>query len=389
MNSPNLIPLHPAEIYDEIRTMTRKFSNAVIRPRAVELDRDEIFPEEIFKQMSDQGLFGITAPEEFGGTALDCYAYTLVMEELARGYASVADMCGMVELITTLLSEYGSREQKEQHLKKIISFDTRVAYVITEAEAGSDVSGIKTIAEKTDSGWKLSGSKVLIHNAPHADIGMVLARTNPDLGHRGMSIFIVDLNAPGVTRSPKETKMGQRASHVGSLFFDDVELPADALLGEENRGFYIMMSALNKGRAGIGALSVGISQAGLEASLSYVQERKQFGKPISENQGIQWILADMATGIQASRSLVKEAALRIDNGMDATLACSMAKCFASDNAVKQTAEAVQIFGGGGYIRGMEVERLYRDAKVTQIYEGTNQIQRNIIARELIKHHPVS
>jgi alkylation response protein AidB-like acyl-CoA dehydrogenase len=388
MNNPNLFPLHPAEIYDEIRTMTGKFSNSVIRPVAAELDRDETFPEEIFSLMAGQGLFGITAPEDYGGAGLDCYAYSLVMEELARGYASVADMCGMVELITSLLSEYGSPEQKERYLKNIIGFDTRVAYVITEAEAGSDVSGVKTTAARTGSGWRLSGSKVLIHNAPHADIGMVLARTDPEKGHRGMSIFIVDLNARGVSRSPKETKMGQRASHVGSLFFEDVELSPDAILGEENRGFYIMMSALNKGRVGIAALSTGIAQAGLDACISYVQERKQFGKTISENQGIQWMLADMATGIQASRSLVKEAALLIDHGRDATLACSMAKCFASDNAVKQTAEAVQIFGGGGYIRGMEVERLYRDAKVTQIYEGTNQIQRNIIARELIKQNPI-
>jgi alkylation response protein AidB-like acyl-CoA dehydrogenase len=199
-----------------------------------------------------------------------------------------------------------------------------------------------------------------------------------------MSIFMVDLHSPGVSRGPKEHKMGQRASQVGALAFDAVRLSSDALLGEEGRGFHMMMSVLEKGRVGIAALAVGIAQAGLDACLDYAPARRQFGQPIADFQGVQWMLADMATGIEAARTLVHRAAVLIDTGQPATAAASMAKCFASDMAVARTADAVQIFGGSGYIRGFEVERLYRDAKITQIYEGTNQIQRTIIARDLLK-----
>jgi hypothetical protein len=223
-----------------------------------------------------------------------------------------------------------------------------------------------------------------IHNAPVADLAFVLARTDPAAGKRGMSIFIVDCDRPGVTRGAKEHKMGQRASQVGALQFDSVALPGAALLGEAGRGFHIMMSVLDKGRVGIAALAVGIAQAALEAVLDYMPTRKQFGQPIAEFQGLQWMLADMAKDITAARLLAYDAAARLESGDGATMACSMAKCFAGDAAVQHTANAVQIFGGSGYIRGFEVERLYRDAKITQIYEGTNQIQRSIIARELLR-----
>ena len=306
------------------------------------------------------------------------------MEELARGYASVADQCGLVELIGTLLSVHGSPSQRERYLAGVLAAKTRVAYCITEAEAGSDVSGIRTTATRDGEGWRLSGSKIWIHNAPVADVGFVLARTDPTAGHRGMSIFIVDLDKPGVSRGKKEKKMGQRASPVGSLHFDNVGLGPDALLGELNRGFHIMMSVLDKGRIGIAALAVGIAQAGLDAALDFAKTRKQFGKAIAENQGLQWMLADMQKDIAAARALVQRAAMTMDADLPATMDCSIAKCFASDMAVAHTANAVQIFGGSGYIRGFEVERLYRDAKITQIYEGTNQIQRTIIARELLK-----
>jgi alkylation response protein AidB-like acyl-CoA dehydrogenase len=262
---------------------------------------------------------------------------------------------------------------------------TKVAYCITEPEAGTDVSGIRTEAVRDGQGWVLNGGKIWIHNAPVADVGFVLARTDKESGKRGMSIFIVDLHGAGIERGTKEHKMGQRASQVGALTFTDVKLPADSMLGLENRGFHMMMSVLDKGRVGIAALAVGIAQAGLEAAVGYARERKQFKKPIAEFQGVQWLLADMAKDIEASRLLVHSAANKIDSGVPATKACAMAKCFAGDMAVTRTADAVQVFGGSGYIRGFEVERLYRDAKITQIYEGTNQIQRMIIARELIKH----
>ena len=381
LSMPRLAP----DTYEQVRDLARRFADDVIRPVAKDLDLEEAFPAAIYSQMGELGLFGITVPETYGGAGLDTFAYAIVMEELSRGYASVADQCGLVELIGTLLTRYGTKEQCAGYLPGILTAGTRVAYCITEAEAGSDVSNIRTTATRTDTGWLLNGSKLWIHNAPVADLGFVLARTDAEAGHRGMSIFIIDLNAEGVERGPKEHKMGQRASQIGALNFDQVALPDSALLGDEGRGFHIMMSVLEKGRIGIASLAVGIAQAGLEAALDYAQTRKQFGKAIVENQGLQWMLADMATDIAAARALVQNAALLLDNDKPANAACSMAKCRAGDVAVAQTANAVQIFGGSGYIRGFEVERLYRDAKITQIYEGTQQIQRTIIARDLIRN----
>jgi alkylation response protein AidB-like acyl-CoA dehydrogenase len=368
----------------QVRDMARQFANDVIRPMAEQLDRDESFPRDLYLQMGELGLFGIGVPEDMGGPGFDTLTYALVMEELSRGYASVADQCGLIELISTLLVRHGTTEQRDVYLSEIMSAKKLVAYCITEPEAGTDVSGIRTEAVRDGDGWILNGGKIWIHNAPVADYGFVLAKTDKTAGHRGMSIFIVDLHGIGVTRGPKEHKMGQRASQVGALNFDNVKLPDTALLGQEGRGFHMMMSVLDKGRVGIASLAVGIAQAGLEAAVDYSKERKQFKQAISEFQGVQWLLADMAKDIEAARLLVRSAAIKIDDGEDATMACSMAKCFAGDMAVARSADAVQVFGGSGYIRGFEVERLYRDAKICQIYEGTNQIQRMIIARELLK-----
>ena len=365
--------------------MARRFANETIRPIAADLDRDERFPRELYRAMGGLGLLGIAVPEAMGGAGFDTLTYAVVMEELSRGYASVADQCGLVELISTLLVRHGSEVQRKRWLAPVMTADLFAAYCITEPEAGSDVSGIRTTAERDGTGWVLNGGKIWIHNAPVADVAFVLARTDKAAGHRGMSIFIVDLHAAGVERGPKEHKMGQRASQVGALTFTDVRLPAEALLGTEGRGFHMMMGVLDKGRVGIAALAVGIVQAGLEAALDYAKQRKQFGQPIGEMQGVQWLLADMAKDAEAARLLTHSAALKIDRGENATRACSMAKCFAGDAAVARTGDAVQVFGGNGYIRGFEVERLYRDAKITQIYEGTNQIQRMIIARELMKN----
>jgi len=377
--------MYLTETHLQVRDMARDFANGAIRPIAEALDREERFPAELYAQMGELGLFGIGVPEDMGGPGFDTLTYALVMEELSRGYASVADQCGLVELISTLLVRHGTDAQRKSLLPGILAAKTRVAYCITEPEAGTDVSGIRTEAVRDGDGWVLNGGKIWIHNAPVADLGFVLVRTDREAGHRGMSIFIVDLHAAGVERGPKEHKMGQRASQVGALTFTDVRLPADALLGQEGRGFHMMMSVLDKGRVGIAALAVGIGQAGLEAAVDYAKQRRQFKKAIAEFQGVQWLLADMAKDIEAARLLVHSAAVKIDRGADATMACSMAKCFAGDMAVARTADAVQVFGGSGYIRGFEVERLYRDAKITQIYEGTNQIQRMIIARELVRN----
>ena len=375
--------MYLTETHGHVRDMTRQFAVDVIRPLAEELDRDERFPAEIYDQMGELGLFGICVPEDMGGPGFDTITYAVVMEELSRGYSSIADQCGLVELLSTLLVKHGTDGQRGRWLPGLLDASIKGAYCITEPEAGTDVSGIRTTAVRDGDGWMLNGGKIWIHNAPVADVGFVLARTDPEAGHRGMSIFIVDFHADGVTRGPKEHKMGQRASQVGPVSFDDVRLPGDALLGQEGRGFHMMMSVLDKGRVGIAGLAVGIAQAGLEAAVDYAQQRKQFKKAISEFQGVQWLLADIAKDVEAARLLVHNAAYKIDTGADATRYCSMAKCFAGDMAVQRTADAVQVFGGSGYIRGFEVERLYRDAKITQIYEGTNQIQRMIIARELL------
>ena len=377
--------MYLTETHSQVREMARGFADEVIRPVANDLDRDERFPADLYARMADLGLFGIAVPEELGGPGFDTLTFALVMEELSRGYASVADQCGLVELVSTLLVRHATPEQRDRWLADVMAARTRVAYCITESEAGTDVSGIRSEAVRDGEGWVLNGGKIWIHNAPVADLGFVLACTDKAAGRRGMSIFVVDLHADGVVRGPKEHKMGQRASQVGALNFTDVRLPAHALLGEEGRGFHMMMSVLDKGRVGIAALAVGIAQAGLEAAVDYARIRRQFSRPIAEFQGVQWMLADMAKDIEAARLLVHSASVKIDRGEAATKACSMAKCFAGDMAVARTADAVQVFGGSGYIRGFEVERLYRDAKITQIYEGTNQIQRMIIARELINH----
>jgi alkylation response protein AidB-like acyl-CoA dehydrogenase len=368
----------------QVRDMVGRFTDEVIRPVANELDESERFPAEIYDRMAELGLFGIGVSAELGGAGLDILSYALVMEELARGYASIADQCGLVELVSTLLANHGTPVQQEIYLTPLLRGKRRCAYAITEAEAGSDVAGIRTTATRTADGWRLDGSKLWIHNAPVCDFAVVLARTDPTAGRRGMSIFLIDADLPGFSAGAKEHKMGQRASPVGALHFDGVELPEDALLGQKGRGFHMMMSVLDKGRVGIAALAVGIVQSGLEAAVGYARQRKQFGKPIAEFQALQFMLADMVKDIQASRLLTWDAASRLDRGEPATMACSMAKCFAGDVVVARTADAIQVFGGSGYIRGFEVERLYRDAKICQIYEGTNQIQRVIIARELFK-----
>ena len=373
-----------SEEHAQIREQARRFADGAIRPVSADLDRTERFPAEIYHQMAELGLFGITVPEKDGGAGADALAYALVMEELARGYASVADQCGLVELVATLLVEHGTPAQKECYLAPLLRAERRCAYALTEAEAGSDLASIRTTAVRSAQGWRLDGGKLWIHNAPLCDFAAVLARTDPAQGHRGMSVFLVDRDLPGVEAGPKEEKMGQRASPVGALHFAGVELPEDALLGPEGRGFHMMMSVLDKGRIGIAALALGIAGAALDAAVEQAHTRRQFGQAVADFQGIQWLLADMAMEIEAARLLVHAAAGAMARGERATLQASMAKCFASDVAVRRISDAVQIFGGSGYIRGFEVERLYRDAKITQIYEGTNQIQRSLIARHLLK-----
>lgn len=368
---------------EALRETARRFAEKEVAPRAAELDETEAFPRDIYAALGRLGLLGITVPGAMGGAEAGVLAYALVMEELARGYASVADQVGLVELLGTLLSEHGTDAQRAEFLAPLLRYERSCAYALTEAEAGSDLASLRTRAVRDGDGWRLTGEKMWIHMAPRADFAAVLARTDPAAGHRGMSIFLVDLHAAGVERLRAEHKMGQRASPVGGLRFADVKLPAGALLGPEGRGFHMMMSVLDKGRVGIAALAVGILQRALEESIAHARSRVQFGRPIAEQQAIRFMIADMAKDAHAARLMAHDAARRMDEGRKATLEASMAKCFAADAAVARTADAVQIHGGTGYIRGVTVERLYRDAKITQIYEGTNQIQRVIMARELL------
>nr|WP_245906397.1 acyl-CoA dehydrogenase family protein [Pseudoroseomonas aestuarii] len=377
------LPAGATEWHAALRNAARRFAEEEVAPLAAALDEEERYPEALYRRLAGAGLFGVSVPEALGGAGADVLAYALVMEELSRGYASVADQVGLVELLGTLLTEHGTPAQQERYLRPLLRAERRCAYALTEAEAGSDLAGLRTQARRDGDGWLLEGAKLWIHNAPVADFAAVLARTDPAAGHRGMSIFLVDLDSAGVTRDRKERKMGQRASPVGGLRFEGVRLPAGAMLGQEGRGFHMMMSVLDKGRVGIAALALGILRAALEESIDYARQRRQFGQPIADFQAVQWMIADMAKDAHAARLMVHHAARVLDEGRRATLEASMAKCFASDAAVARTADAVQIHGGSGYIRGVRVERLYRDAKITQIYEGTNQIQRMIMARTLL------
>ena len=364
--------------------MVRDFVRNEITPIVEELDATERFPSEVYEHMGKLGLLGITVPESDGGVGGSAADYVAVMEELSYGYASVADQCGLVELVSSLISAYGTAEQKARYLPGLIAGTLRPSYALTEAQAGSDLGGLKTNARRDGDGWVLNGEKIYIHNAPVADVAMVLAVTDPSKRKRGgMSMFLVPTDTPGVEKAYREKKMGQKASPVGGFIFTDVQLPADALLGDEGAGFSAVLHVLEKGRLGIGALANGITRAALDTAREHAQSREQFGQPIAGFQAVAFQLADMATDHRAARLLLDDGAARIDRGEPAGAASSMAKLFASESAVRNTGRAVQILGGGGYIRGVPAERLYRDARITTIYEGTSEVQRLIISRDVL------
>jgi alkylation response protein AidB-like acyl-CoA dehydrogenase len=367
----------------ELQQIAREFALKEIRPAAKALDETSSFSEDIYQKLAKQGLLGITIPEEWGGSGADTQSYALAMEELSYGYASIADLCGLVELVATLLLELGTQEQKQRYLTPLVRADLKCSFALTESEAGSDLASLSSLAVKSPNGYLLNGSKTFIHNGPVCDFSLVLARSQEEGDkHRSMSIFIVDSDLPGFSRGKKENKLGQRASQLSSLFFKDCSLPEDALLGNDGEGFKNMMIVLEKGRIGIAALSLGIYRAALEESLKFTANRRKEEKPGGNSQTKQWTLADMATDIFAARAMIRHAAALKDRGIPATMHASMAKLFASEMAVKHTAAAVELQGIYGYSKDSIVERLYRDAKVTQIYEGTSEVQRIIIARNL-------
>lgn len=376
----------PSEVLgDDERTLVQEFVDEQIRPIATELDETERFPRELYAELAKIGMFGATVPADLGGMGGAPLDYLFLMEALSYGYASIADQCGLVEMVGSLLAAFGTEEQRERYLRPLLAFNRICAYALTEAGSGSDLGSITTRARRDGSGWVLSGEKIYIHNAPVADFALVLAVTDPVKGKRGgISVFVVDLDQPGVTRAYHEHKMGQRASQVGGLVFDDVALPADALLGEEGKAFGYMMEVLAKGRLGIAGLALGISRAAVAAAVDQAGDRRQFGAPIGANQAIAFPLATAVTELRAAVALAAEAARALGSGdADAAVLCSMAKLTASEGAVRHADTGVQTFGGSGFIRGYEVERLYRDARITRIYEGTSEMQRLIISRALL------
>lgn len=367
-----------------IRRMVRDFAKNEVEPTAAERDEEERFDRAIFDKMGALGLTGIPWPEEYGGLGADYVTYVMVVEELSRVCASTGVMLSVhTSLMGWSLFKYGSKEQKLAYLRPLAEGKKLGAFCLTESGSGSDAKAMRTTAVKDGDSYVLNGSKIFVTNAGEAEIYLVFAITDTQSKNRGCSAFIIEKGTPGFTFGKKEKKMGMRSSPTLEIMFEDCRVPASHLLGKEGDGFKIAMTCLDGGRSGIAAQALGIAQGALDASIVYAKGRKQFGKPIAGQQAIAFKLADMATQIEAARLLTYQAAWRESNELPYGKQSAFAKLFASDMAVKVTIEAVQIFGGYGYTKDFPVERYMRDAKVTQIYEGTNEIQRLVISRMLL------
>ena len=373
----------------EIRALTRTIAEEKILPVRAELDEKEEFPWEIMKVIADTNLFGVYIPEEYGGLGGGVLDLCLVVEELSRVCSGVAVSCAASALGSFTLLEYGTEEQKRKYLPDIASGRKLTAFALTEATAGSDAGGIKTTAQRTSGGYVLNGTKQFITNGGDAEIYTVIALTAKEKGPRGASAFLVDKGTPGFSFGRKEKKLGIRASSTRELVFEDCLVPKENIIGREGMGFILTMKLLDRSRPGLGAQAVGLAQGALEAAVDYARQRIQFGHPIIAQQAVQLILADMAIQVEAARALVYAAARMIDSGAkNFTQESAMSKVFASDTAMRVTTDAMQIFGGVGYMRDYPIEKMFRDAKITQIYEGTNQVLRTAIAFELRKKRGV-
>ena len=368
-----------------IREMVREFAQTEVAPIAAEIDRDHRFPEELIPQMAKLNILGVPIPEEFGGAGADNVSYVIALEELARVCASTSIIVsGHTSLATWPIFEFGSTAQKEKYGTKLATGEILGAFALTEPGAGTDAASGKTTAVRDGDEYVLNGSKIFITNGGYAGVYIVTAMTDPAAGTRGISAFLVEPDAPGFSVGEKEHKMGIKASSTTPLYFSDCRIPKDALLGAEGKGFKIAMATLDGGRIGVAAQALGIAQGALDASIAYAKERVQFGKPLSALQAIQWMIADMATQIDAARLLVYRAAWNKDNGLPYGTAAAMAKLFASETATHVADRAIQIHGGYGYTESYPVERAYRDAKVTELYEGTSEVQRMVIAGSLLR-----
>src|ERR671915_298719 len=363
--------------------MAHDFAEKEIRPVAWEYDRDGTWPEEILRKAWELGLMNGHTPEEYGGPGLSYLEGAIVEEELSWGCSGIATSIGANGLATAPLALAGSEELKAKYLGMLTEAPLFASFCLTEPDAGSDVSGMRTRAVRKGDKWVINGSKCFITNGGYASYFTVYAKTGKEKGHRGISAFVVDRDLDGVSVDKKEDKLGQRASNTATISFSDVEIPAENLLGEENKGFKLAMMTLDRTRPGVSAMAVGIARAALEYARDYSKERVQFGVPIAMHQAIQFMIADMATEVEASRLLVWQSASLLDQGKRNTLASSHAKRFAADSAMGITVDAVQVYGGYGFIKEYPVEKLMRDAKIMQLYEGTSQIQRLVIAREVL------
>ena len=367
-----------SETQRQIVDLTREFARTRIEPQAAEWDRTRHFARDVIDELGRLGFLGMTVPEEYGGMGLDTITYLLALEELAAADAGVAVTVGVHSAIpATMLLRHGTAAQKERWLRPMAGGERLCGFALSEPDAGSDAASLRTRAVRDGDHWVLSGTKAWVTNGGTADLMVVIARSD-----RGICAFIVPTDAAGYRPGKPEDKMGLRASNTVAITFEELRLPAQHLLGEEGMGFGYAMEALDVGRLGVATQAVGIARRALEHSVAYCGERKQFDRPIREFQAVQFKLADMATRVEAARALAHAAAARKDRGEDITQHASMAKLFASETAMWVTTQAVQLFGGYGYMRDFPVEKLFRDAKVTEIYEGTSEIQRLIIAREL-------
>ncbi|WP_231426507.1 acyl-CoA dehydrogenase [Pedobacter sp. Leaf250] len=368
-----------------IQQAARDFAQQELKPGVIERDEHQKFPVEQVKKLGELGFLGMMVNEKYNGSGLDAISYVLVMEELSKIDASASVVVSVNNsLVCYGLEAYASEEQKEKYLKPLASGEKIGAFCLSEPEAGSDATSQRTTAEDKGDYYLLNGTKNWITNGNSASTYLVIAQTHPELRHKGINAFIVEKGMEGFTIGPKENKLGIRGSDTHSLMFNDVKVPKENRIGEDGFGFKFAMKTLEGGRIGIAAQALGIAQGAFELATQYAKERKSFGKPISEHQAIAFKLADMATQIEAARLLVYKAAWLKDQGLPYTQAGSMAKLFASKVAMDITIEAVQVHGGYGFVKEYHVERLMRDAKITQIYEGTSEIQKMVISREVIR-----
>ncbi len=374
-----------SEEQEEIKRTVREFAVKEIRPHVMEWDEAQHFPFEIFRQLAQLGLLGVTVPTEYGGTGLGYVEYATIIEELGRVDGSIAlSVAAHNSLCAGHIDEAGTKEQKRKYLAPLARGEKIGCWSLTEPQAGSDAGGTRTTARLDGNTWVLNGSKTFTTNGTSADICVAMAVTDKTAHKHGISAFIIERGTPGFRSGKKENKMGLRASDTSEVIFENCGIPRENILGKVGEGFVDSLKVLDKGRISIAALAVGMAQGAFEASLDYAKQRRQFGKPIAEFEAIQWKLADMATEIEAARLLTLRAAAHAESGMRVTEASAMAKLLASETAVRVANEAVQIHGGYGYIKDYPVEKYYRDVKLCTIGEGTSEIQRLVIARELMR-----